>query len=94
MPNANPVSADAPASRRRSACAVWVEAPAQARHLRREEPKGAMTTPSFQTLEEAFRYCRDMDAPLAERLEAFSAATRYLIPGYQEAADRIAAAID
>jgi peroxiredoxin len=49
-----------------------------------------MTTPVFHTLEEAFRYCRDMDAPLGERLASFSAATRYLLPGYQEAADRIA----
>jgi peroxiredoxin len=50
-----------------------------------------MTTPSFRSIEEAFLHCRDMDAPLVERLEAFSAATRYLLPGYQEAADRIAA---
>jgi len=49
-----------------------------------------MTPPIFQSVEEAFRYCRDMDAPLAERLETFSAATRYLVPGYQEAANRIA----
>jgi peroxiredoxin len=45
--------------------------------------------PAFTTLDEAFRYCRDMDASLTERLEAFSAATRYLIPGYQEAVDRM-----
>ncbi len=45
--------------------------------------------PAFATLDQAFRYCRDMDASLAERLEAFSAATRYLIPGYQEAVDRM-----
>jgi peroxiredoxin len=45
----------------------------------------------FQTLEEAFLYCRDMDASLAERLEAFSLATRYLLPGYQEAVDSMAA---
>jgi len=49
-----------------------------------------MTTPTFKTIEEAFLYCRDMHAPLADRLAAFSAATRYLLPGYQEAADRIA----
>jgi peroxiredoxin len=48
-----------------------------------------MTTPAFATVEEAFRYCRDMDASLAERLDAFSFATRYLIPGYQEAVDRM-----
>ena len=45
----------------------------------------------FQTLEEAFLYCRDMDASLAKRLEAFSLATRYLLPGYQEAVDSMAA---
>ncbi|HZP10434.1 peroxiredoxin-like family protein [Methyloceanibacter sp.] len=45
--------------------------------------------PAFATLDEAFLYCRDMDASLNERLEAFSAATRYLIPGYQEAVDRM-----
>jgi peroxiredoxin len=50
-----------------------------------------MTTPVFQSIEEAFRYCRDMDAPLEARLEAFSAATRYLLPGYQEAVDGVAA---
>ncbi len=49
-----------------------------------------MTTPPFQSIEEAFLHCRDMPAPLAERLEAFSAATRYLLPGYQEKVDRIA----
>jgi peroxiredoxin len=48
-----------------------------------------MATPVFTTVEEAFRYCRDMDASLNERLETFSAATRYLIPGYQEAVDRM-----
>ena len=53
-----------------------------------------MTPPIFQSVEEAFRYCRDMDAPLAERLEDFSAATRYLVPGYQEAANRIAARLN
>jgi peroxiredoxin len=45
--------------------------------------------PAFANLTEAFLYCRDMDASLDERLEAFSAATRYLIPGYQEAVDRM-----
>src|SRR5215470_12778920 len=48
-----------------------------------------MSTPAFPSLTEAFRYCRDMDASLNERLEAFSEATRYLIPGYQEAVDRM-----
>jgi len=48
-----------------------------------------MKHPAFATLDEAFRYCRDMDASLNERLDAFSEATRYLIPGYQEAVDRM-----
>ena len=48
-----------------------------------------MSTPAFPSLTEAFLYCRDMDASLNERLEAFSEATRYLIPGYQEAVDRM-----
>jgi hypothetical protein len=48
-----------------------------------------MKQPAFATLEEAFRHCRDIDASLNERLEAFSEATRYLIPGYQEAVDRM-----
>ena len=48
-----------------------------------------MKQPAFATLEEAFRHCRDMDASLNERLEAFSEATRCLIPGYQEAVDRM-----
>ena len=48
-----------------------------------------MRIPAFNTLQEAFLYCRNMDASLNERLEAFSEATRYLIPGYQEAVDRM-----
>ena len=47
--------------------------------------------PTFETLAEAFAYCRDMDASLAERLDAFNNATRYLLPGYQEAVDRMVA---
>src|SRR4029078_9670176 len=46
-------------------------------------PNRTMTTPAFATVEEAFLYCRDMDASLAERVDAFSLATRYIIPGYQ-----------
>jgi peroxiredoxin len=48
-----------------------------------------MTTPAFANLKEAFLYCRDMDASLSERLDAFSAASRYFSPGYQEAVDRL-----
>ena len=52
---------------------------------------GMTSIPTFQTLAEAFSYCRDMDASLAERLDAFNNATRYLSPGYQEAVDRLVA---
>ena len=47
--------------------------------------------PTFQSLAQAFTYCCDMDASLAERLDAFNHATRYLLPGYQEAVDRLVA---
>ena len=43
-----------------------------------------MRIPAFNTLQEAFLYCRDMDASLKERLEAFSDATRYLIPAIRK----------
>jgi peroxiredoxin len=52
---------------------------------------GMSSLPTFQSLAEAFSYCRDMDASLAERLDAFNDSTRYLIPGYQEAVDRLVA---
>jgi peroxiredoxin len=52
---------------------------------------GMTSVPTFQTLADAFAYCRDMDASLAERLDAFNNATRYLLPGYQEAIDRLVA---
>ncbi len=48
-----------------------------------------VSLPNFQTLEEAFLYRRDMDASLGERLDAFSLATRYLLPGDQDAVDRL-----
>jgi peroxiredoxin len=47
--------------------------------------------PNFETMAEAFAYCRDMDASLAERLDAFTNATRYLLPDYQVAVDRLVA---
>jgi peroxiredoxin len=48
-----------------------------------------MTTPVFQSVDEAFFFCRDMDAPLRERLETFSAAVRRLRPAMQAATDRM-----
>ena len=44
---------------------------------------------AFATVEEAFRYCRDMDASLSERLETFANASRALRPEMQEAIDRM-----
>ena len=49
------------------------------------------SVPTFRTLADAFAYCSDMDASLAERLDAFNNATRYLLPGYQEAINRLVA---
>jgi peroxiredoxin len=40
-------------------------------------------------LEEAFIECRDMDASLAEKLQAFADAVRRLGPNFQEAVDRL-----
>ena len=53
------------------------------------KPNLKMTTPVFHTLDEAFRYCRDMDASLRERLDTFSAAARALGPAMQEAVERL-----
>jgi peroxiredoxin len=44
---------------------------------------------AFATLEEAFLYCRDMDASLNERLQTFAQAARALRPAMQEAVDRM-----
>jgi len=48
-----------------------------------------MPQPDFTTVEEAFAYCRDMDASLAERLQLFSDVSRALRPEGQEAVDRM-----
>jgi peroxiredoxin len=44
---------------------------------------------AFATVEEAFRYCRDMDASLSERLETFANVARTLRPEAQAAVDRM-----
>jgi peroxiredoxin len=46
-------------------------------------------TLAFATVDEAFRYCRDMDASLSERLETFANVARALRPEMQEAIDRM-----
>ncbi len=48
-----------------------------------------MERPDFASLEEAFAYCRDMDASLGERLQTFAQASRILRPQAQEAVDRM-----
>ena len=48
-----------------------------------------MTTAALTTLGEVFVRCRDMDAALGERLEAYSRAVRTLIPEYATAVDQL-----
>jgi peroxiredoxin len=48
-----------------------------------------LMTLAFATVDEAFRYCRDMDASLNERLETFANVARRLRPEMQEAIDRM-----
>jgi peroxiredoxin len=48
-----------------------------------------MINPPFATVQQAFLYCRDMDASLSERLETFSNVARALKPEMQEAIDRM-----
>jgi peroxiredoxin len=50
-----------------------------------------MTNSPFATVQEAFLYCRDMDASLSERLETFANVARTLRPEMQEAVDRMVA---
>ena len=45
--------------------------------------------PLSEALEEAFIQSRDMDASLAERLQAFADAVRRLGPHFQDAVDRL-----
>lgn len=47
--------------------------------------------PLSQLLEEAFVQCRDMDASLAERLQAFADAVRRFGPQFQDAVDQVVA---
>jgi hypothetical protein len=42
-------------------------------------------------LADAFVRCRDMDAALNERLEAYSTAVRELVPAYADAVDQLVA---
>ena len=47
--------------------------------------------PLAEALEEAFVRCRDMDASLAERLQAFANTVTRLEPEFQDAVDRLIA---
>jgi peroxiredoxin len=48
-----------------------------------------MTSPPLAVLAEAFARCRDLEAPLSERLAAYSSAVRQLIPAYADAVDQL-----
>jgi peroxiredoxin len=50
-----------------------------------------MTSPPLAPLAEAFVRCRDLEAPLNERLAAYSSAVRQHIPAYADAVDRLVA---
>src|SRR5436190_629003 len=50
-----------------------------------------MTSSQLAALADEFVRCRDLDAPLNERLDAYSSAVRKFIPSYAEAADRLVA---
>ena len=50
-----------------------------------------MTSPQIAALADAFERCRDLDAPLNERLDAYSIAVRKVIPPYADAVDRLVA---
>ena len=50
-----------------------------------------MNSAALAALGDAFLRCRDMDASLSERLEAYSSSVRYLIPSYAAAVDTLVA---
>lgn len=47
-----------------------------------------------QRLQHAFEQCRDMEAPLKDRLNAYAAVSRAVLPAYGEAVDRLVARIE
>jgi peroxiredoxin len=48
-----------------------------------------MTDRTAEQLQQAFERCRDMDAPLGERLAAYAAVSREVFPAYGAAVDRL-----
>ncbi len=53
--------------------------------------KTVMTAIQLAALADEFVRCRDLDAPLNERLDAYSSAVRKFIPSYADAVDRLVA---
>jgi len=53
--------------------------------------KIVMTSTQLAALADEFVRCRDLDAPLNERLDAYSSAVRKFIPSYADAVDRLVA---
>ncbi|HLQ88776.1 MAG TPA: peroxiredoxin-like family protein [Xanthobacteraceae bacterium] len=49
-----------------------------------------MSSTALAALRDAFAHCHTMDAPLSERLDAYSKAVRTHIPDYADAVDRLA----
>jgi peroxiredoxin len=47
-----------------------------------------------ERLQQAFERCRDMDGPLKDRLTAYAAASREVMPAYGEAVDRLVERIE
>ncbi len=50
-----------------------------------------MNSPQLAALADEFAKCRDLDAPLSERLDAYSSAVRKFVPSYADAVDRLVA---
>jgi peroxiredoxin len=50
-----------------------------------------MASPQLVALADEFVKCRDLDAPLNERLDAYSSAVRKFIPSYADAIDQLVA---
>jgi AhpC/TSA family len=56
-----------------------------------DKNKSAMPSPQLAALADEFVKCRDLDAPLNERLDAYSSAVRKFIPSYANAIDQLVA---
>jgi peroxiredoxin len=54
-----------------------------------EDEDVQVSVTNIQTIDEAFRICREMDAPLATRLDMLTEAVRRLLPAYSDEIDRL-----